>query len=105
MQRRDSRDVDVCGLSDSLVIDSRVGHDDDSRLLETLRDVIGKVTRSESTSNGLGTSESSVFQDCSMSIWSSRDDTDIVRVVNRSEDSSCKDELFPSLANVQNVDT
>ncbi len=40
-----SRDVDVGGLSDGLVVNSGVGDDDDPRLLERSGDVVGEVTR------------------------------------------------------------
>ena len=82
-----------------------VSHDNDSGLLETLGDVVGKVTGSESAGDRLSAGETRVLQDCAMTVWSSRDDTDVVGVVDGSEDSSCKDELLPSFANVQDVDT
>lgn len=39
-----SRDVNVCGLSDGLVVNSGVGDDDDSGFLERSGDVVGQVT-------------------------------------------------------------
>lgn len=39
-----SRDVNVCGLSDGLVVNSGVGDDDDSGFLERSGDVVGEVT-------------------------------------------------------------
>ena len=39
-----SRNVDVGSLSDGLVVDSGVGDDDDSGLLERSGDVVGEVT-------------------------------------------------------------
>lgn len=83
----------------------RVGNDDHSRLLETPRDIVGEVTRSESTSDRLGAGESSVLEDGTMSIWSGGDDTDVVRVIDSRQDTGCKDELLPSFADIDDVDT
>lgn len=43
--QRDSRDVDVGSLPDGLVVDTRVGDDDDPGLLERSGDVVGERTR------------------------------------------------------------
>lgn len=104
-EKQHSRDVNVGSLSDSLVVDSGVGDNDNSRLLERLGDVVGEVTWSESSGNGLGTGETSELQDSSVTVWSGRDDTDVVGVVDGGEDSGSKDEFLPGLADVQDVDT
>ena len=87
------------------MIDSRVGHDDDSGFLETSSDVVGEVTGGETTGNGLSTGESGVFEDSSVSVRSSRDDTDVVGVVDGSEDTGGHDELLPGFADVEDMDT
>ena len=99
------RNVDVSSLSDSLVIDSGVGHDDDSWLLEGLGDVVGEVTGGESTGNGLSTGETGHLEDGSVTVWSSRDDGNVVGVLDGGEDSGSEDELLPSLTDVEDVDT
>lgn len=104
-EKQHLRDVNVGGLSDSLVVDSGVGDDDDSGLLEGLGDVVGEVTWGESAGNGLGTGETSELQDSSVTVWSGRDDTDVVGVVDGGKDSGSKDEFLPGLADVQDVDT
>jgi len=101
----DDGDVDVSGLSDSLVVNSGVSDDDDSGFLERSSDVVGEVTGGESTGDSVSTSETSVLQDSSVSIRSSRDDTNIGRVLDSSQDSSSQDDLLPSLSDVQDVDT
>lgn len=103
--RDGSRDVDVGCLSDSLVINPWVGNDNHSGFLERLGDVVGEVSGGESASNRLSTGETSVLEDGSVSVRSSRDDTDIVGVVDGCEDTGSEDDLFPSLANVDDVDT
>jgi hypothetical protein len=107
------------------VVNSGVGDDDDSGLLERSSDVVGEVTggtvepkspsisctlchRSfhvQSTSNGVGTGETSVLQDRSVTVRSGRDDTDVGRVLDRGEDSGGQNDLLVGLADVDDVDT
>jgi len=101
----DDRDVDVGSLPDGLVVDTRVGDDDDPGLLERSGDVVGERTRGESSSNGLSTGEPSVLQDSSVTVGTSGDDTDVVGVVDGGEDSGSKDDLLPSLSDVDDVDS
>jgi hypothetical protein len=87
------------------VVDSGVGDNDDSGLLERLGDVVGEVTGGESASNGLGTGETSHLEDSSVTVGSGRDDGNVVGVLDGGEDSGSKDELLPSLTDVEDVDT
>lgn len=98
-------DVDVSGLPDGLVVNSGVGDDDQSGLLERSGDVVGERTGGESSSNGLSTGESGVLQDGSVTVRSGTDDANIVGVLDGSEDSSSEDDLGVGLADVNDVDT
>jgi len=101
----DNGDVNVGSLTNGLVIDSGVGDDDQTGLLERLGDVIGEVTGSESSSDGLGTSVGSELEDGTVTVRTSRDDANIVGVLDGSDDTGGEDELLPGLSNVDNVDT
>ena len=100
----DDGDVDVGRLTDSLVVDAGVGHDDETRLLERAGDVVREATRGETTSDGLGTSVGSVLEDGTVAVWAGGDDTDVIGVFNGGDDTSSKNELLPGLANVDDVD-
>ena len=97
-------DVDVGRLPDRLVVDAGVGHDDEAGLLERAGDVVREATGGETTSDGLGTSVGSVLEDGTVAVWAGGDDTDIVRVLDRGNDTGSENELLPSLANVDDVD-
>ena len=98
-------DVNVGRFLDSLSIGSWVSDDDQSWFLERTGDVVGERTWSESTSNGGGTSVGRELQDSSLTVSSRRDGNDIFSVWNGSNNSSGQDNLFPSLTNVDDVDT
>ena len=87
------------------MVNSRVGDDDDSGFLEGSSDVVGEVTGGESTGNGLSADERSELEDSSVSVRSGRDDSNVVGVLNSSEDSGSEDEFLPGLSEVQDVDT
>ena len=98
-------DVDVGRLPDSLVVHTGVGNDDQSGLLERTSDVVGEATGGETTSDGLSTGVGGVLEDGTVTVGTSRDDTDIVGVLNSGNDTGGENELFPGLANVDEVDT
>jgi len=87
------------------MVNPGIGNDDDSGFLEGPCDVIGKVTGSEPTSNGLSTGERGVLQDRSVTVRAGGDNADIVGIVDGGQDSGSEDELLPRLTDVQNVDT
>ena len=89
-------DVDVAGLLDGLGIGARVGHDDQTGLLERAGDVVGEVTGGETTGNGGGTSVRGELEDSTLTIGTSRDHTDVGRVVNGSDDTGGQDNLLPT---------
>lgn len=98
-------DVDVRRLADGLVVNTRVGDDDQPGLLERAGDVVGEATGGEATGDGLCTGVGSVFQHGAVAVRAGGDDTDIVRVLDGGNDPGCEDEFLPGLANVENVDT
>ena len=100
-----NRDVDVGCLADGLVIYTRVGDNNDTGLLERLGDVVGERSGGETASNSLCASVCGELKDRTVAIRTSRDDTDIVGVLNSGNDTGGENELFPGLANVDEVDT
>merc|ERR1711881_33946 len=98
-------DVDVGSLLDGLGIGTGVGDDDEAGFLEGPGDVVGEVTRGETTSDGDGTGVGGELQDSALSVRTSRNDTDIGGVVDGCDDAGCKDDLLPGLANVNDIDS
>lgn len=91
----DDGDVDVAGLLDSLSIGARVGHDNETGLLERAGDVVGEVTGGETTGNGGGTGVVSELEDSTLAIGTSRDHTDVGGVVDGGDDTGSQDNLLP----------
>lgn len=101
----DDRDVDVGSLTDGLVVNAGVGHDDEAGLLERAGDVVCEATGGESASDSLGAGVRSVLEDGTVAIWARRDDTDVVGVLDGGNDTGSENDLLPSLADVDEVDT
>jgi len=97
-------DVNIRSLANRLVVNARVGDDNKTGLFERAGDVVREGTRSETAGNGLCASVGSKFEDCTVSVGTSRDDTDIVRVLDSGDYTCGKYKFFPSLANVEDVD-
>jgi len=87
------------------MIHPRVGNNDKTRLLKRTSDIVSEGTRSETTSDSLSTGVGGKFQDGTMAIGTGGNDTDIIRVLDSSDDTSSKNKFLPSLANVENMDT
>jgi len=87
--------VDVGCLLDSLSVGAGIGDDDEAGLLERSSDVVGEVTGGETTSDGDGTGVGGKLQDSTLTVGTSRDDTDIGWVVDSCDDAGCKDDLLP----------
>lgn len=98
------RDVDVRRLTDGLVVDARVGDDNQARLLERAGDVVGEVARGEAAGDGLRASVGRKLEDGTVAVRAGRDDADVVRVLDRGNDTRGEDNLLPGLANVDDVD-
>lgn len=89
-------DVDVAGLLDGLGIGARVGHDDQTGLLERAGDVVGEVTGGETTGNGGGTGVRGELEDSTLTVGTSRDHTDVGRVFNGGDDTGSQENLLPT---------
>lgn len=87
------------------MIDSGIGNDNQTGLLERTGDVVGEVTGSKATGNGLCTGVGSVFEDSSVSVGASGNNTDIVGVFYGGDNTSSKYEFLPGLSNVDDVNT
>lgn len=87
------------------MVNPGVSDDDHSGLLERSGDVVSEGTGGESASDSLGTGEGAVLEDGTVTVGSGRDNTDVVGVLDGSEDTGSKNELLPGLADVDNVDT
>ena len=93
---RDDGNVDVGGLLDGLGVGTRVGDDDQARLLERAGDVICEVTGSEATCDGNGASVGCELQDSALTVRACGNDTDIGRVVDCGDDAGCQDDFLPA---------
>ena len=100
----DDGDVDVRRLTDGLVVNARVGDDNQARLLERAGDVVGEVARGEAAGDGLRASVGRKLEDGAVTVRAGRDDADVVRVLDRGNDTRGEDNLLPGLANVDDVD-
>lgn len=97
--------VDVRSLLDGLGVRSRVGDDDEARLLERAGDVVGEVTRGEAASNSSSAGVVGELQDGTLTVGAGRDGNDISGLGDGSNDAGSKDQLLPGLADVNDVDT
>ena len=93
--KRNDGNVDIGSFLNSLGVGSGVGNDDETRLLEGASDVVGEVTRSETTGNSDSPSVSSELEDSSLTVGTGGDDTNIGRVVDGGDDSCCEDDFLP----------
>lgn len=91
----DDWDVDVGGLLDGLGVSAWVGDNDQAWLAEGTGDVVGEVTRGETTGNGDGTGVVGELQDSALTVWTGRDNANVGWVVNSSDDTGSKDDLLP----------
>lgn len=91
----DDGNVDVGSLLDSLGVGSGVGDDDQTGLLERAGDVVGEGTGGEATGDGGSTSVGSELEDSTLTVGTSRDDTDIGGVVDGGDDAGSEDNLLP----------
>lgn len=89
------RNIDVGSLLDSLSVGAGISDDDEAGFLERSSDIVGEVTRGETTSDGDGTSVGGKLQDSALTVGASRDDTDIGWVVDSCDDPGCKNDFLP----------
>ena len=78
-----------------MCVGARVGDDDEAGFFEGAGDIVGKITRRESSGNGDGTGMSGEFENSTLTVGTSRDDGNVGRVIDRGDDAGCKDDFFP----------
>ena len=83
-----------------LVVGSRVGANEKTGLDELDVLLIGKSTRSVTSTNVVGASGLGVLEHSTGSVGARRDDEDVFGVLNGHDDACSEHELFPSLAEV-----
>lgn len=101
----DDGDVDVGRLADGLVVDARVGDDDEPGFLEGAGDVVCEGAGGEAAGDGLGAGAGGEFEDGALAVGAGGDDADVGGVLDSGDDTGCKDDFFPGLADVDDVDT
>jgi hypothetical protein len=101
----DNWDVDITSLSDSLVINSWIGNDNQSWFPETGLGVIGETTWGESTVHRGSLNELGAFDGGSLSNIFGGNDANIGGVIDGGDDSSGESDLLPHLGDVENVGT
>lgn len=92
---RDDGDVDVGGFLDGLGIGARVGDDDEARLFEGARDVVGKVPGGEAARDGGGAGVGGELEDSALAVGACGDDGDVGGVVDGGDDAGCEHDFFP----------
>jgi hypothetical protein len=92
----DDGDVDVRGLLDGLGIGAGVRDDDQAGLLERTGDVVREGTGGEAAGDGLGAGVGGELEDGTLAVGTGRDDADIARVVNGSDDAGREGDLLPA---------
>ncbi len=80
-------DVDVARFLDRLGVGPGVGHNDQTRLFERTSYVIGEVTGCETTSYRDSASVSSELEYRTLTVRTSRNDTDVGRIIDCSDDA------------------
>src|SRR5690606_26601118 len=90
------RDVDVGSLLDGLGVGAGVRDDDQAGLLERTGDVVGEGTGGEAASDGLGAGVGGGLENGTLAVGTSRDDANVARVVDGSNDAGREDELLPA---------
>jgi hypothetical protein len=86
------------------VVNARVGNDNEARLFERARDVVCETAGGEPAGNRLCARVGGVFEDGSVTVRARRDGADVVGILDGGDDTGSEDELFPGLANVDQVD-
>jgi hypothetical protein len=89
------RNVDVGSLLDSLSVGTGISDDDEAGFLEGSSNVVGEVTRGETTSDGDGTGVCGKLQDSALAVGTSRDHANVGWVVDSCDDAGCENDLLP----------
>jgi len=92
--------TDVRSLEDCLRIDYRVGHDEQTRLLEVLLALIGQRSGREASNNRSRSGVCSKLQQGTLGNGIVRHNTNISIVLHGGDDSSSEVKLIPSLRDI-----
>merc|ERR1712131_326089 len=92
--------VCICLL---LYLSLRISADQDSWLPEGRLVLIGKSTRAESTSNGLRSGVETELEDGTLTLGFTRDNHNVLWVLNGGNSTGSHHDLFPGLSQVENV--
>ena len=92
-----NRDVDIGSFFDGLRIGSWVSDDDKTRLFERASNVICEVSWSETTRDGRSSCMGGELQDRTLTIRTSRNDSDIGGVLDRDDYTGREDNFLPKL--------
>jgi len=101
--QRNNRDVNITSLSDGLVVDRRVGHNNESGLSEAGLAVIGETTWRESAVHRGGADELGALEGGSLADVLGGDDGHVGGVVDGGDDSGGEEDLLPHLLDVEDV--
>mmetsp|Transcript_24000 Transcript_24000/g.46766 ORF Transcript_24000/g.46766 Transcript_24000/m.46766 type:complete len:331 (-) Transcript_24000:64-1056(-) len=102
--KSDGRDVGVSSLLDRLVVGARVGQQQQPRLHELVRDLVGEGTGGEAAGDGRRAGVLAVLEDGALAVWAGRDDANISRVLDRHNDARREEKLVVCPAEIDDVD-
>ena len=85
------------------MIDTWISADQDSWFPEGRLVLIGKSTRAESTSDGLGTGVVTELEDGTLSLGFTRDNHNVLWILDGGNSTGSQHDLFPGLSQVENV--
>ena len=85
------------------MIDTWISADQDSWFPEGRLVLIGKSTRAESTSDGLSSGVVTELEDGTLTLSFTRDNHNVLWVLDGSNGTGSQHDLFPGLAQVENV--
>jgi hypothetical protein len=91
----DDGNVDIGGFLDGLCVGPWVGNDDETGFLEGASDIVGEVTRRETTCDGDGPSVCGELEDGALTVGAGGDDTDVGWIVNSGDYAGCEDDFLP----------
>jgi len=97
--------IHIGSLFECLVINSRIGDNEETWFEELGLDLIGESSRSEAARDGVSSGEVGELENGALANLRSRNDADFRRSVNSCNDSSSENQLLPCLGNVDDVHT
>jgi hypothetical protein len=88
-------DIDVTGFFNSLSIGTRIRDDDKAGFFEGARDIIGEVTRGETTGDGYGSGVCGELEYGSLAVRAGGDDANVGWIIDCRDDAGCENNFFP----------